>query len=190
MEQSEVSRLERGKRPPSLDLMRRFASFFGVSLDFMAGNDDSQMIPVSHGEPPVIKGAIPVGPSVMLPVLGTIRAGQPVLAAQEVIGYEPADMETVRNGEFFYLTVKGDSMIGDHIPDGALVLVRRQECAEPHEIAVVIVNGDEATLKRLKCTDSQIVLTASNPRHPVQIYPMSEVQVIGIVIEWKIKMKR
>jgi repressor LexA len=131
----------------------------------------------------------PVGPSVQIPVLGTIKAGQPILMAEHVIGYESADWDTVRGGEYFYLRVKGDSMEPDHIPEGAYVLVRCQPTVEYPDIAVVIVNGDEACLKRVKFTDGQAILTSSNPRYMPQLYPASEVEVIGMVVEIKIKKK-
>ena len=181
-EQTVISRHERGAMGIGRKWLEKYADYYGVTTDVIAGRS---LIPPDYGRnhrAGIPREAIPVGPSVMLPVLGTIRAGQPILTAEEVIGYEPADIDTVRNGEHFYLVVKGDSMINDHITPGSLVLVRRQEEVEPNDIAVINVNGEEATLKRMRIIGDRAVLISSNPAYDNQEYPAKEIRVIGKVV--------
>lgn len=97
----------------------------------------------------------------MVPIVGTIPAGVPVLAQENIEGYYPV---TVRNPEeYFCLHVHGTSMINAGIPDGALVLIHRQTYADNGQIVACRVNGDEATLKRFKQVKDTVVLVPENP---------------------------
>lgn len=185
-EQTLISRHERGAVAVGKTWMRRYAEYYNVSMDVIDGREPIPPAIVTT-ETPAPLGAMPVGPTVQLPVIGTIRAGQPILAAEEVIGWESASMDTVRNGEHFYLKVSGDSMIGDHITPGSLVLVRMQPELEPTDIAVINVNGDEATLKRVRFVGDRAILIPSNPTHQAQEYPANDIRVVGKVVEVKIK---
>lgn len=85
--------------------------------------------------------------SVVLPLVGTVRAGLPQLAKEEVEAHIAVDRALVKSRESFLLRVKGDSMIEAHILDGDLAVVRPQPSAANGEIVVVLIEG-EATLKR------------------------------------------
>lgn len=122
-----------------------------------------------------------------LPILGIIRAGKPLFAEQNVIGYEFVDAESIKGGEFFFLKVTGDSMIGSRIQEGDLVLVRRQAEVENGEIAIVMVNSEDATLKRVYKQDNQIVLQADNPNYPPKVYKDRDVRIVGKVVKVEFK---
>ncbi len=103
--------------------------------------------------------------AVALPVLGTVRAGAPTLAVANIEEYCATDPSWLKGDGCFYLTVKGDSMLGAHILDGDLALIRPQATAENGEIVVAMIEG-EATLKRFfRDRDGSIRLQAENPAY-------------------------
>lgn len=120
-----------------------------------------------------------------IPVLGQIAAGIPIDRIEYNEGYTLVDPELLKGKEGFALKVKGDSMAGDRIHEGDLVIVAVQNEVHPHEIAVVSVNGEEATLKRVKQQNDMVMLLPSNPQHEAQLVPANQVQIIGKVVEVK-----
>jgi repressor LexA len=118
----------------------------------------------------------------MIPILGTIRAGQPIDRIENIEGYLPIGSEFVRGRKLFVLTVRGESMAGDEIHDGDMVIVAYQEDIEPNDIAVIAINGDEATLKRLQIKGETCVLSPSNPSYQPIITSAKDIKVIGKVI--------
>lgn len=118
-----------------------------------------------------------------MPIIGTIRAGEPVQAVQNIEGYEVIERKYLTSGyEYFFLRVIGDSM--DTVaPEGSLVLIRRQSDVDNGDIAVVIVNGHDATLKKVHRIGSCLTLSpmSTNPKHQLQIYDAknTEIFIIG-----------
>ena len=103
---------------------------------------------------------------VSIPVLGTIKCGQPILAEENITGYREELSDRLPSGNLFYLRSQGDSMLPT-IPEGSLVLIREQPTVEYGEVAAVLVNGDtEATLKRVKKQGDIVMLIADNPDYP------------------------
>ncbi len=127
----------------------------------------------------------------MIPVLGVVRAGLPMDAVENIIDYEEISEEMARQGEFFALQIKGDSM-EPKISDGDVVIVRKQPTVENGEIAIVLVNGDEATVKRVQRFDGGINLIPSNSAYNVLTYTNAQieslpVQILGKVVELRAK---
>jgi repressor LexA len=120
--------------------------------------------------------------SVLLPLVGTVRAGSPQLAMEEVAGSFAVDRSLVKGENSFLLRVKGDSMIEAHIVDGDLAVVRPQAAAENGEIVVALVDG-EATLKRFFLEGRRIRLQPANARLEPIIVPAGtrDVTIIGKV---------
>lgn len=118
----------------------------------------------------------------MLPLVGTIAAGTPVLAQEEIEGMIPVPSEMVKNVEgAFLLRVKGDSMIGDGIMPRDLVVIRPQKTFHGNDVMAVRV-GDEATVKRIYKTNKGVQLLSSNPDYsPIDVDP-SQTEVIGKVV--------
>ena len=120
----------------------------------------------------------------MVPIVGTIPAGVPVLAAENIEGYMPV---TVKHPEeYFCLRVHGKSMINAGIPDGSTVLVHQQTCADDGQIVACRVNGDEATLKRFKQVKDTVVLMPENPEfQPIVVkcsdFDSNYAQILGVV---------
>ena len=129
--------------------------------------------------------------SVKIPVLGYVKAGIPMEAIENIIDYEEISEEMTRTGEFFGLKVKGDSM-EPKISEGDVVIVRKQETVENGEIAVILINGDEATIKRFYKSPLGITLMSTNTKYGPFNYSPEEVDnlpitVIGKVVELRAK---
>lgn len=135
--------------------------------------------------------AIPVPEMRRIPILGTIHAGLPLFADENIEGYEFAD---VPDGDgHYYLRVKGDSMVNARICDGDLVLIKQQTCANDGQIVACLVNGDEATLKRFYRQKDMIILKPENPSYsPIIVSCMDfedgYARILGVVMEVKFKL--
>ncbi len=130
---------------------------------------------------------------VKIPVLGYVRAGIPVEAVEEILDYEEIPESMAMRGDFFGLKVKGDSM-EPRICAGDVVIVRKQPDVESGEIAVVLVNGDEATVKRLMKQANGILLQAFNPVYPPLFFSTEDIEekpvsVVGKVVELRGKFE-
>lgn len=126
-----------------------------------------------------------------IPVLGTVRAGIPIEAVENIIDYEEISEDMARQGEFFALQIKGDSM-EPKISEGDVVIVRKQSDVDSGNIAIVLVNGEEATIKKIQKFDGGINLIPSNPSYDVRTYTNDQieslpVQILGKVIELRAK---
>lgn len=166
-----MSKWENGT-DPSMDSIRNVSAFFGVSLDDLLG--------------------IKVDPSdismadQLLPILGSIAAGVPLFAEQNILGYIPCpSFIRSKNKNMFYLRVRGDSM-DKEFPNGSDVLVDRSAEVIDGDIAVVMINGFEATVKRVKFEGDKIILIpmSNNPEHYANAYDFvkDEISIIGKVI--------
>jgi len=185
-----ISRLERGLRPPpSPEFIKKLAKALGTDpkeLMKVAGYIENTNETFMVREP---RSAYPASASlVMLPVLGVIRAGEPIYADEHIIGYEAVDANEVKDGEYFFLRAVGDSMINARIHDGDHVLVRKQDYIEDGQIAVVLVNSEEATIKRIYRQKGRVILQPDNPKYPPMVYNPNDVKILGRVMEVKIKL--
>ncbi|MCI6256023.1 MAG: helix-turn-helix domain-containing protein [Clostridiales bacterium] len=135
-------------------------------------------------ESPLPGGVLPYQPH-RIPILGRISAGLPIYAEQNIEGYTFTDLNG--GAEYFALRVSGDSMNAIGINDGYLIVVRRQDEVENGEVAVVLVDDDDATVKRFYATDSTVTLMpqSTNPVHQPQIYDLKKtrIKVLGKVVK-------
>ena len=166
IEISAVSKLEVGRVPLKEEYIIKLASYFNVSTNYLLG--------------------IETATKRLLPVLGTVKAGYNYLAEQNIIDYINPYMENVDSENYFGLLVKGDSM-SPHFTEGDYVIVHKTDgCFESGKICVVLINGDEATIKKVVKTDEGIELYAFNPYYPMKKYTFEEmkkleIKIIGIV---------
>lgn len=124
--------------------------------------------------------------AVKIPILGTVVAGVPVSVCQDVLGYEEITPDMASTGEFYALQVKGNSM-EPRICDGDVVIVKVQPDVESGDVAVVLVNGDEATVKQVDKNESGIVLTAFNPSvFSPKYYSNKDIEELPVVISGKV----
>lgn len=137
---------------------------------------------------PSTKTVSPTGRGVRIPVLGRVVAGIPIEAVQEILDYEEITPELAATGEFFALQVKGDSML-PKLEEGDVVIVKKQEDVETGDIAIVLVNGDEATIKQVKKVNGGIMLYGFNPDvYEPHFYSNQQIEelpvrILGKVIE-------
>lgn len=124
---------------------------------------------------------------VKIPVLGKVPAGVPVEAVEDIIDYEEITVEMAKEGEFFGLQIKGNSM-EPRICEGDVVIVRKQDDAETGDLVVAMINGNEATCKRLMKYKDGIRLMPNNPAYEPMYYSNKEIEekpvkIIGKVVE-------
>lgn len=170
--QQAVGKWERGEATPNPETIVAMTKIFGVSSDTLLG----------ESAPPKSTGGS------WVPVLGDVAAGIPIEAVENIVDYEEIDEPMASAGEFFGLRIKGSSM-EPRIREGDVVIVRQQEDADTGDTAVVLVNGDSATVKRIKKEpDGGIWLIPNNPAYDPQHYSPTEVaekpvRIIGKVVE-------
>ncbi|MBA2338371.1 MAG: transcriptional repressor LexA [Acidimicrobiia bacterium] len=116
-----------------------------------------------------------------VPLVGRIAAGSPILAEQDIEEIYPLPTDLVGNDPAFMLQVRGDSMIDIGIFDGDYVVVRRQRDARDGQVVAALVDGEEATVKRLRRIDGRVVLKAENPDFPPMVFA-DGVEILGIVV--------
>jgi len=112
-----------------------------------------------------------------IPIIGRVRAGEPILAIENIEGYINLDRNLVSSGGVFLLRVQGDSMIGAHILDGDFALVKSQPNAENGEIVVALIE-DEATIKRIFKKRDLIRLEPANPKMEPIVVKKGEKKII------------
>lgn len=158
--------------------LQNLADFFGVSVDYILGREESNRPPKSR------RGK-------WIPVYGEIAAGIPIEAIEDIIDYEEIPDEMAATGDYIALRIKGDSM-EPRIKEGDVVIIRRQENVENGEIAAVMVNGDNATLKQIKREDNGLWLISSNQAYPPVFYTRKEcaqlpIRILGRLVELRAK---
>lgn len=116
-----------------------------------------------------------------IPVLGRIAAGTPILAAEHVEEVMPLPVDLVGEGPVFLLEVKGDSMINAGIHEGDLVAIRSQKEARDGEIVAALIDGEEASVKRLRRKDGKVILESENPAYEPMVFT-DGVEIIGKVV--------
>lgn len=175
-----LNRYVLGQREPKAGVAAVIALKLGVDLFWLQGYDVPRHTIV------LPEGAIRPRREVSLPILGVIRAGAPVLANEEILGYASADVPDPER--HFYLRVTGDSMINAGIRDGDLVLIRQQECADNGQIVACMVDGEDATLKRFRRHNDLVVLQPENPCYEPRIIPIREFEIgnariVGVAVK-------
>lgn len=153
---------------PGIDKLQKIASYFNVSIDYLMIGED------------VTKNKIEQ--MTQIPVLGVVHAGIPITAVENILDYEEISYEMARTGEFFALSVRGDSM-EPKLSEGDVVIVKKQSDVESGDIAVVLVNGDDATIKKvMKHDNGGISLIALNPAYSPIYFTDEEINTLPVTI--------
>ncbi len=134
--------------------------------------------------PSVIKGGLDKSKSnsSKVSVLGSIAAGTPIEAIQHEVDKVALPEDLQKNGEHFGLKVKGDSMIEAGINDGDTVIIKKTSTADTGQIAVVLIDEQEATLKRIRKKGNTIALEAANKNYDTKIYASNRIKIQGRLI--------
>jgi len=178
-----MSGYENGVSSPDYDTLLSIASLYDVTVDYLLGRSQTDFLNVKDN-------VIPYDNLVQLPVLGSIRAGQPIEMVNAQDGTELVESDLIRGHDAFILRVQGNSMIGDNIHDGDRVVVIFTPDYSPADICVVAVDGHDATIKRVKCHNEVCVLVPSNPALEPMVYRADEIHIIGVVVEVRHRFKR
>ena len=161
---------ERGERNPGADNLRKLANYFDVSVDYLLGREITQNEPIR-----------------LIPLLGSVPAGMPIEAIEDIEAYIDIYPRFVKHGELFALHVQGDSMEPD-LRSSDIVIVEKQDFVDSGDIAVIRVNGEDVTVKRVKLTNKGLMLIPSNPAYDPVFFNVDQiaalpVSIIGKVIE-------
>lgn len=182
--ESTAQRYEDGKiKSVSIDMVRKFSQALNTPLQALMGWDKDTNI---ESPTKTCRG-------VRIPVLGRVVAGIPIEAVEEILDYEEITPELAATGEFFALKIRGHSM-EPRMMEGDVVIVRRQDDVDSGDVAIVLVNGDEATVKRVKKQEEGITLIATNTSvYEPHFYSNKEiadlpVRILGRVVELRGKM--
>ena len=134
--------------------------------------------------PSVIKGGLDnsVTNSSKISILGSIAAGTPIEAIQQEVDKVSLPVELQNNGEHFGLKIKGDSMVEAGINDGDTVIVKKASTADNGQIAVVLIDEQEATLKRIRKKGNTIALEAANKNYDTKIYAANRIKIQGKLV--------
>lgn len=168
---STIAMWESGEREPkNYETLEIIADFFNVNMELL------------------LTGTI--APT-RIPVLEKVVAGIPLGAIEDIIDYEEIPHSMAKSGDYFALQIKGDSM-EPRIKEGDVVIVRKQPDVESGEVAIVLVNGDEATIKKVQKFNGGINLVPSNPAYEVKTYSNDDIEslpvsIIGKVVELRAK---
>ena len=164
-----LNKIENGKRSIKEEEISKVAQIFGISTDTLLGVNTPR-------------------PGNRIPILGTVVAGQPAYAAENIVGWEEVTDKMSMQGKLFALKVKGSSM-DPEFKEGDIVIVREQPDIESGDIAVVLINGDEATLKKVKKDPNGLFLYAFNQAvYEPHFYSNNDIEtlpvrIVGRVIE-------
>lgn len=179
---STFSDWKNGRSCPKADKLARIADFFSVSLDELMGTET--------GKRSAEASYRNIRAHKMVPVIGVIRAGTPIVTDETLLGREFADVPDIE--DYFYLEVCGDSMKNCGIVDGTYVLFHKQQYAENGDIVACLVDGESATVKRFQKEHRRIVLYPENDEYsPIILssedFEIGRARILGVAIEAKTK---
>ena len=176
---SYMSLMENGKRRPSPIILKKLSSIYHIDCNiFYEKAGYSELI-----EDNLLKkiGAVPLSDieTTSIPILGTVKAGYDYLAQENVIDHIAFKVDGTDKENYYALYVTGDSMT-PLFDDGDTVIVHKQDDFENGDNCVVLINGDEATVKKVYKGNNGIELKAINPYYPPRIFTKEEIKNIPI----------
>lgn len=173
LSRSYIGDIEKNRYNPSINTLKAIAR---ATLTSVSELTDGQNIDVAQTR---------------IPVVGSVRAGIPNDAIEDIIDYEEIAPEMAMRGKMFGLKIRGDSM-EPRIKDGDVVIVLETPDVENGDLAVVLVNGNDATIKQISKTADALTLIPFNTSYTPMVYTAEQcktlpVQIIGKVIELRAK---
>ena len=173
-----VANWEHNRSLPPAKNFPRLAQILGVSASYLQMESD---YPIAN--------EIPLPEDLLkIPIIATVKCGVNGLAFEEDGGY--INVEKKHGEDLRAFRCKGDSMINEGIHDGDIAIVRIQDTVESGELAIVVINGDEGTLKKVRYQGESIILESANPAYPARVFTGVDraiVHVVGKVIETRRK---
>ena len=165
---------------PTNRYMPNITTFLGVSAEYIISGEGENIQKIELDDEPI-----------QIRVLGKVAAGIPIEAVEDVIGEETISKKMAETGDYFGLRISGDSM-EPLIHHGSIVIVRQQDDVENGDIAIVIVNGEDATCKKIEKFENGIMLVPINKAYEEKFYTNEEIEklpvrIIGKVVESRTK---
>jgi len=162
-----IQKWEDGTAFPRVKSLNKIADIFNVDVDHLLNVD------LRHYQ-------------VEVPILGEVKAGYNLYALEDIFGYEYYDNKEYGVGEYFYLKVKGDSMIDLRINEGDIVYVKKQDYINNNDIGVFLLENNEVTIKKASISKENIILKAANPKYSDRKYKLEDIKILGKVLHSKI----
>lgn len=176
VDRATIYRYEKGRtKNMNISIVPELARFLRTTPEYLMGWVDEVDGTLSTEINPTIR---------MIPIIGTIACGDPILAEQNIEGYQEEVDMNLPKGELFFLRARGDSMMPT-VPENSFVLIHHQAEVEQNEIAAVILqDSNEVTLKRVKKQNGIILLVADNPKYdPIVITEKNPARILGKAIK-------
>lgn len=183
------------EKNPNQASLQKLSDYFQVSVAYLIGESDfrtEQDAMIDRWKQNIDCDALAsdvkrIEAGVKIPVLGTVVAGIPIEAVEEILDWEEISEKMSRQGDFFGLQIKGDSM-SPRMVEGDVVIVRQQADAESGDVVIAKVNGDDACCKKLIKHDDGISLVSFNPAYPPMYFSNKDIMdkpvaIIGKVVE-------
>lgn len=173
---SRYNQWETGKYDPDTEMLILIAKALNTTVDALVGNNEAKQTHIKN----------------KIPVAGRVEAGIAREAIQDIVDWEEIDPEMLRGGaEYIGLVIHGKSM-EPRMKEGDVVIVRLQDDCDTGDIAIVFVNGDEATCKKIKKTPEGVLLIPFNDAFEPMFYTNQEiadlpVRIFGKVVELRAK---
>lgn len=185
VQKAAVCKYENGRCSIPQEILLKLCDILGVSADYLLcrSNEDFSVSVLQD-----LAVDMPVINSTAVPVVGRVHAGLPILADENITEYISVPENTLTSGEYFFMDVEGDCMIGEHILPGSRVLVRKQARVENGQIAVVRL-GDEVLLRRVKWMQQHLILIPSNPQYEPLVVAGGDVEIVGRAMEVRIDLR-
>ena len=162
-----VQKWEDGTAFPRVSTLKKIADIFNIDVDHLLNLN----IRVDQ---------------VAVPILGEVKAGYDLYANEDIYGYEYCNNKEYGPGEYFYLKVKGDSMINLRIGEGDIVYVKKQDYLDDKDIGVFLLENNEVTIKKASINKNSITLKAANPKYPDKNFKNDEIKILGKVLHSKV----
>ena len=171
-----VNNWVKGYSMPRMDKVDRICQFFMITRADLLENKSQEESPTRHAK------------GIRIPVLGRVAAGIPIEAIEDIDEWEEIPEAMAKTGEYFALRIKGESM-SPKLQPGDIVIVKKQNDVDTGATAIVLVNGNDATVKQIKKTEAGIMLVGLNLEvYQPHFYSNKEIEelpvkIIGKVIE-------
>lgn len=164
-----INNYVKGYNTPRMDKIDKICSFLNIERSNLL--EDKKETNSSSG--------------IKIAVLGTVPAGVPIAAIEDILDYEEIPKSWENQGEFFGLKIKGDSMYPT-LENGDVVIVRKQSTADNGDTVIAMVNGDDATCKRYERFENGIMLIPNNNAYTPTFYTNEDIQSLPVTIIGKV----
>ena len=174
MSQQGYAKYETGRASPNPEMLAKIAEILNCTMEELIGIHSKEKTR-----------------SVKIPVFREVAAGIPISAIEDILDFEEISVELANQGEYFGLVIKGDSM-EPRMTTGDVVIVRSQQTAETGDIAIVLVDGESATCRKIKKTPEGGMLISLNPAYEPMFYSNKQIEqlpvrILGKVVELRVK---